>query len=140
RAPFRHPRVEGGEMVLATELAQFGDTASIVAPVEFHELIPRTYPYDLIRKVELDRLDAIVVHKGQLDQLGQMACAVLAKSGIPLFGNEVFVVFSLKGERPRELSGEHHFSAFYARVAAAETFAAPAARVPSEFADPSTVI
>jgi predicted O-methyltransferase YrrM len=121
-------------------LARFGDTASIVAPLEFHELIPRTYPYDVIRKLELDRLDAIVVHKGRLDQVGRKACAALAKSGIPLFGNEVFAVFSLNGERPRKVPGEHHFSTFYAQATAAATFAAPAARVPSEFADPSTVI
>jgi hypothetical protein len=108
--------------------------------MEFVDLIPRTFPYDVVGRLQLESMDAVVVHKGRLDEIGQTACAALTTSGIQLFGNEVFVVFSLRGRRPWRIKGKEHFNAFYQRASLPEIFAAAVARIESEFDSPSTVI
>jgi predicted O-methyltransferase YrrM len=126
--------------VLDFLLARFGDHARIVAPLEFHDLLPRTFPYDVLRNLDLESMDAIVIHKGRLDQVGQRACSVMIQGGIPLFGNEVFAVFSLKGRRPWRVKGKEHFAEFYRKANLQETFIVGIAQRHSEFVNPSTVI
>lgn len=127
------------QSVLEFLLARFGNTARIVAPSEFIDIIPRTFPYDVVRNLDIDSIDALVVHKGRLDQLGQRVCSVLLENGIQLFANEVFVIFSLKA-LPWRVKGKEHFGDFYRKANLPETFAAGVAQRHSEFVNPSTVV
>ena len=86
-------------------------------------------------------MDAVVKYtRAGSNEIGQTACAALTTSGIQLFGNEVFVVFSLRGRRQWRIKGKEHFNAFYQRASLPEIFAAAVARIESEFDSPSTVI
>src|SRR5262249_17352955 len=101
------------QSVLSFLLTRFGENALIVAPLEFIDLISGTFPYDVIRYLNLEDMDAIVIHKDRLNEVGLRACDVLSKCGIQLFGNEVFVVFSLNRPRRWPVKGKRHFDAFY---------------------------
>lgn len=121
-------------------LGQFGAKARLVAPTEFHELIPRTFPYDAIRHIDLKEMEALVIHKGALPEVGKETCMLLAKEGIRLFGNEVFVIYTLKGAPPRQIIGEEHFTDFYLKTETPETFTVQPVKEHSEFIGSATVI
>ena len=120
--------------------ARFGETASLLAPNEFHEIFPRTYPYDVSRHLNVRELDALVIHKGDLAGVGAGICDLLIREGIPLFGNEVFVVYSFKGPVPMHFPGAVHFESFRLKAARPETFPANPVKSHSEFSGPATVI
>jgi hypothetical protein len=120
--------------------ATFGDHATFLAPNEFHELFPRAYPYDMSRHIDVRGLDAVVVHKGMLGEVGRDVCQLLLDQGIPLFGNEVFAVFALKEAPPRKLWGAEHFADFRIRAREAGAFKPNPAPAHSEFNGPATVI
>lgn len=103
-------------------LALAGERARILAPADFGEIFPNTVPYRDAGLVEPENLDALVLHKGRLPQVGEKTCLLLVDKGLPLFGNEVFVVFSLKGRKPGRIPGEEHFEAFYEKVRGNATF------------------
>jgi predicted O-methyltransferase YrrM len=121
-------------------LNRFGASATIVAPNEFHELFPRTFPYDTIRHLDLDRLDALVIHKGALSEVGQDTCGRLAERGIPLYGNSVFSVFTFRGRRPWRTPDREHFDEFERRRKIPDEFKTDPVKQRSEFAGAATVI
>jgi len=121
-------------------LGQFGEGCSIVAPTEFHELIPRTFPYDVIQHIDLKEMQALVIHKGALKEVGESTCALLVREGTPLFGNEVFVLFSLKGPLCPHPKGKEHFTDFYLKAKDPRTFSVNPVKLHSEFTGKATVI
>lgn len=121
-------------------LKQFGEKARILAPTEFNEIFYQTYPYDVIRHIDLKEMDALVIHRGVLGEVGQEVCSLLLKRGIRLFGNEVFVVYTLKGWWRWQVKYRAPFADFYQRVRKAETFAVSHVKRHSEFLGPATVI
>lgn len=121
-------------------LKRFGDKARILAPIEFHELIPAAFPYDVARHINLREMDALVIHKGALKDVGRPTCALLASEGIPLWGNEVFVIFTLKRSLWTQRKTNQHFEFFYQHAVAAETFPDSPVKAHSEFTDSATVI
>jgi hypothetical protein len=137
----RFPADDRAWSSVATFLAEsLGEGASILAPNEFHEIFPLTYPYDVSRQIDVTTLDALVIHKGALSEVGKEICNLLLRDGIPLFGNEVFVVFSLKGPPRAGCSGHEHFRSFQEMAGCAATFKSNPAKAHSEFSGPSTVI
>jgi hypothetical protein len=121
-------------------LARFGDSASILSPNEFHEIFPRAYPYDVSRYVNVRDLDALVIHKGALAAVGSGICELLLRDGIPLFGNEVFVVYAFKGLTDTEISGAEHFPSFREKAELPEVFKANPVKSHSEFSGQATVV
>jgi len=121
-------------------LGRLDETASIVAPTEFHEIFPRTYPYDVLGHLDLKGIDALVIHKGMLNAVGRDVCSLLAHKGIPLFGNEVFVVYTLKGRRPWRVRGKKDFVDFCHKIKKPEIFPGNPIKQHSEFSGPATVI
>jgi hypothetical protein len=119
---------------------RFGTTARLLGPAELIDVLPVTYPYDVSRHVDLEALDAFVVHKGQLDRVGREICTLLVEKGIPLFGNEVFVVFTLGGQRREHTIGGRFFASFYDQARNPETFAPRLPKTHSEFSGPMTAI
>jgi len=119
---------------------RFGEKARLVAPTEFHEIFPHTFPYDAIRHLDLRQLDAFVIHKGALSEVGLPTCTLLIEEGIPLFGNEVFVVYGLKGRRPFRMPPGDHFAAFHRAVADRKNFDQHPLKQHSEFLSQATVI
>ncbi|MDR3469690.1 MAG: glycosyltransferase [Xanthobacteraceae bacterium] len=119
---------------------RFGDAARLLGPAEFINELPGTFPYDVARHIELDALDAVAVHKGQLDRIDRGVCLRLADSGIPLYGNDVFVVFAPRGPKPWRTIGRRHFPSFHDQIADATPWAPKFPQTHSEFAGPTTVI
>lgn len=120
--------------------ARFDGNASILAPNEFHELFPRTFPYDVLRHINPRELDAFVIHKGALDAVGPGVCELLLREGIPLFGNAVFVVYALKGRRPWKVPGREEFDDFRHQATRPGAFKVDPAKTRSEFPGPATVV
>lgn len=120
--------------------ARFGETASLLSPNEFHEIFPRAYPYDVSRHLNLRELDALVIHKGALAEVGFPVCELLLREGIPLFGNEVFVVYGFQGPAPAEFSDAEHFYAFRQKAGHLDVFKPHPIKSHSEFSGPATVI
>jgi len=118
----------------------FTSQSRIMAPAEFCELFSRTVSYEAIRYFDPRQIDAFVVHKGRLAQIEQKLCTLLMAKGVALFGNEVFVVYSLQGEPLLNAEDNAHFTAFHQKAALEETFKASPAAGRSEFSSPATVV
>jgi hypothetical protein len=116
------------------------ESATILAPNEFHEIFPRTFPYDVSRHINIRELDALVIHKGALPEVGREICKLVLREGVPLFGNDVFVVYSLKGSKPRNLEGAEQFVDFRCKAGLPDAFLANPVKADSEFSGPATVI
>lgn len=72
----------------------------IIANSEFIEKIPNTIAYPSNWNTELNNYQWVVIHKGMMDELDYLFLKEIIKDFIPVFANEVFVVFS----RERKLS------------------------------------
>jgi hypothetical protein len=121
-------------------LQRFGENVPILAPTEFHELFPQTFPYDVISRIDLREMEALVVHKGALSEIGRETCSLLVNEGIPLFGNGVFVIFALEGRSPWRLPDKEHFDAFFRKTEIPGIFSTNPVKCHSEFTDSATVI
>jgi SAM-dependent methyltransferase len=91
----------------------------LVAPDPFRWVIPRSQRFRQARTAAPSDFEWTVVHKGQLDAVPREYIAALPKAAVPVFANEVFVVWTTapRGELP-DLSASDHLRAFNANLAA----------------------
>jgi predicted O-methyltransferase YrrM len=87
-------------------LSRWGSQVQLVGPNEFMDLFPKNYPYRLLHRLPLGSLDALVVHKGMIDELDQNCLDAYLARWKPVFANTVFVV----------LAPRHRFSFFSKKV------------------------
>lgn len=113
--------------------------AKILAPAEFGALFSRTAYYPAARFHSPQEMDAFVIHKGRLEELGQPLCAWIAKNRRVLFANGVFVVYAKRGSNFISRA-DGHVAAFLDKLARPESFAPPPATRRSEFDGPATVV
>lgn len=66
----------------------------LVAPDPFRWVIPRAQRFDRARGAEPRAFDWVVVHKGELDRIPRPFLLGLPAATVPVFANEVFVVFA----------------------------------------------
>ena len=87
----------------------------ILAPGEFLALFPGTIASHVRRRMLASvRIDHFVIHKGALDRVDP-AFLREASESVPVFANEVFVVFSRRGD-PLEDDQRRHLAPFEAYV------------------------
>ena len=120
--------------------AHFDESATLLAPNEFHEIYPGTYPYSVSRHVNIRTLDALVIHKGAIKEIGREICDLLLREAVPLFGNEVFVIYAFNTPAPSEPHGREHIENLRDKILDPDTFYTPSLRNNSEFSRPTTVI
>jgi len=120
---------------------RFGKAARILAPLEFNACFDGTYPYHVSGNIDLRTLQALVIHKGDLRNIGPEVLDYVTKNCVPVFGNEVFVVFVHPADKDRPIIGEKHFPSFQDnyREALKQGFL-PQWPLRSEFKEPTTVI
>lgn len=98
---------------------RMGPADRLVAPDPFRFAIPRALRYGQIRNDAPARFDWITVHKGELDRIPRPFLLAIAAEAVPVFANEVFVVFSREpGGDLADLAESDHVKAFRAGVAA----------------------
>lgn len=91
----------------------------LVAPDPFRFAIPRALRFGQLRGEAPARFDWIVVHKGELDRIPRRFLLALAAETVPVFANEVFVVFAREpGPDLADLAESEHVKAFRAGVEA----------------------
>ncbi len=73
---------------------RMGATDRVVAPDPFRFAIPRATRFGQIRGETPKNFDWIVVHKGELDRIPRGFLTSLSAQAVPVFANEVFVVFA----------------------------------------------
>lgn len=66
---------------------------SILAPNDFLEFFPGSYPYNVSPLLSLDRLLFAVIHKGRVSEIYSPLALKIAQTFHPVFANEVFVVY-----------------------------------------------
>jgi SAM-dependent methyltransferase len=91
----------------------------LVAPDPFRWVIPRSQRFSRARGAAPTDFEWTVVHKGQLDAAPRDYLAALPKAAVPVFANEVFVVWTTTplGDLP-DLSSSPHLRAFHTNLAA----------------------
>jgi len=77
----------------------------VVAPKEFVDLIPNSLPYEKV--AEIDQPDVLVLHKGQLNALGDISIDRLTEHLGPVFANEVFVIYQRGASNPEVIRSIH---------------------------------
>jgi SAM-dependent methyltransferase len=66
----------------------------LVAPDPFRFIIPRAARFGQMRDEAPGRYDWIVIHKGELEQIPRRFLGAVPTETVPVFANEVFVVFA----------------------------------------------
>jgi SAM-dependent methyltransferase len=66
----------------------------LVAPDPFRFVVPRALRFAQLRAERPRGFDWVVVHKGQLDRVPRGFLLALPEEAVPVFGNEVFVIFA----------------------------------------------
>ncbi|PWS37646.1 hypothetical protein DFH01_12575 [Falsiroseomonas bella] len=66
----------------------------LVAPDPFRFAVPRTMRFAHLRAERPRAFDWVVVHKGELDRVPAAFLSALPEDAVPVFGNEVFVIFA----------------------------------------------
>lgn len=86
-----------------------GDTEKVIAPMEFVNIIPgKIYSYD---SWQSDHFQWAVVHKGMIEQINQSFLQFIDREFLPVFANEVFVIFIKKMN-----SNSPHLISFWQRL------------------------
>ena len=94
-------------------------TDRLMAPDPFRWVIPRAQRFAQARGQTPKGFDWVVVHKGELNQVPRPFLAALPAAAVPVFANEVFVVFaSAPASDLADLSDTDHVRAFHANAEA----------------------
>jgi FkbM family methyltransferase len=72
----------------------------LLAPAEFNELFSNTYPDASTFSEVASKFQWALIHKGKVEELDYVLLKHLDENFIPVFANEVFVVFSSRKELP----------------------------------------
>lgn len=92
-------------------------TDRLVAPDPFRWVIPRAQRFIQARGQQPKAFDWVVVHKGELDQMPRPFLAALPSAAVPVFANDVFVVFATAPASDLvDLSETDHVRAFHANA------------------------
>jgi glycosyltransferase involved in cell wall biosynthesis len=79
---------------------------SILAPNDFLELFPGSYPYNVSPLLSIDRLFFAVIDKSRVSEIHSPLALKIAQTFHPVFANEVFVVYGKTAvENPPSLEG-----------------------------------
>jgi hypothetical protein len=122
-------------------LGRFDPQARLLALNEFHKLFPGVYPYSTAAYMDLGQMEGFVIHKGMIRELSAKTGAYLIDHCLPIFGNEVFVIFVPRDKAVGEVVGREHFDSFYVAFEQwkKEGFPPPWS-IPSQFKEPTTVV
>jgi hypothetical protein len=74
------------------------DGGRVVAPSQFRELVVSCHCYEETPWLHAADIDAVVIHKAQLNEIDPQFLRKMQGRLNPIFANEVFVVFHCKGE------------------------------------------
>jgi SAM-dependent methyltransferase len=66
----------------------------LVAPDPFRFAIPRALRFAQLRAERPRGFDWVVIHKGELDRVPRSFLLALTEDAVPVFGNEVFVIYA----------------------------------------------
>lgn len=80
---------------------------NIVAPREFDELLPGIVPYEFKASRTTSEFEWVVVHKGLMEELGREWLELIVGSHMPVFANEVFVLFARNKDGHRAVNSTH---------------------------------
>lgn len=119
--PFSKPKDPRQAVVQFLE-KRVGQT-KILGPVGFRDTFPQVLPYK--KQLSGQLFDWAILHKGQLKKLDVLLLLEIAAQFLPVFANEVFVVWVRQGiarPQPRPLPyNSPHLIAFREQLAAAAT-------------------
>ncbi|MBW4561744.1 MAG: FkbM family methyltransferase [Mojavia pulchra JT2-VF2] len=88
----------------------------LIAPNEFAEKFQFTRPYSSIGSNSLDECQWFVIHKGMMETIGYTFLKNIVNKFIPVFANEVFVIFSQQSDLPALKSDFIHIKSFLEKM------------------------
>jgi SAM-dependent methyltransferase len=99
--------------------SRLGPTDRLVAPSPFRFVIPRALRFQQLRAEPPAAFAWVVAHKGELDAIPRGFLAQLPEQAVPVFANDVFVVFATAPPSDlADLTETDHVRALQAGVAA----------------------
>jgi hypothetical protein len=90
----------------------------LLAPNEFLEFFPGTYPYNVAYALTPERFAFVVLHKGRLDEIPPAFVLRVVASYTPVFANAVFVVYARIGLAPSPRVPDVHLQPLLTRASA----------------------
>jgi SAM-dependent methyltransferase len=98
--------------------ARLAPADRLVAPDPFRAVLPRALRFGQLRAEAPGAFDWVVVHKGEVERLPRGFALALPQAAVPVFANEVFVVFATTPPADlADLTESDHVRAFAARLA-----------------------
>jgi FkbM family methyltransferase len=88
----------------------------IVAPNEFEEKFPEVISYSLIKENLCDDFQWFIIHKGMMENIEYVFLEKIIDIYIPVFANEVFVVFTNYTYMPRLDHNSIHLQVFWEKI------------------------
>jgi len=87
----------------------------LLAPIEFEEKFPgKIHPYS--SRVDVSDFQWAIVHKGMIEEIDPHVLKHTMEEFVPVFANEVFVVFSSRGELPEFDASSPHIRSFREKI------------------------
>ena len=91
----------------------FKEGDKIVAPLDFTEKLKVIYPYSTQYRAHTANFQWIILHKGMLLDFNKYFLTYVADTLIPVFANEVFVVFSQHRDLTPVMADAPHLQALW---------------------------
>jgi FkbM family methyltransferase len=88
----------------------------LLAPAEFREKIARTFDYSFSRADNTNDFQWVIVHKGRFNEINSSFLEQIAENFLPVFANEVFVVFSSDRSLKKINNNSAHLKAFWKKI------------------------
>ena len=88
----------------------------LLGPTELGEKINKTFDYSLTRADNTNDFQWVIVHKGRLNQINSSFLEQIARDFLPVFANEVFVVFSSYKSLKEINNNSSHLRAFWEKM------------------------
>jgi glycosyltransferase involved in cell wall biosynthesis len=95
---------------------------AMLAPGEFFELFPGTYPYSVSPALSSEQLAFAVIHKGQIAEIHAPLGAEIAHRFYPVYANAVFVVYAREPITEFFATDENDLKALFEQMDAVDRF------------------
>ncbi|WP_088890481.1 glycosyltransferase [Leptolyngbya ohadii] len=95
---------------------------AILAPGEFFEPFPGTYPYSVSSVLSPEQLAFAVIHKGRIAEIAQPLGAAIAQNFHPVYANAVFVVYAQSPIAEFIATDENDLKALFEQMDAVDRF------------------
>lgn len=103
-------------------IANGGDRERVLAPFQFQEKLNNVRDYSNHESLEINDFNWIIIHKDRIKEFDSSFYRQLSQLSLPVFANEVFVIFSCKTNLQELAYNYKHLRSFWQELGSCHTY------------------